>query len=179
MRYHGFDMRRLFPLAVALAPVFLAAAGCAQSNEAPTPIPITLAPASIVDNFSGTLKVAGSNYHQFNVPQNGVVRITLTTDSYAPLTDADGNTAPNPRTDPIPALTILIGTPSATTIGLQCSPIAFDGVAQFVVTAPGTTPQLSGNALTGNYCISVSDPAAALLDSILYKVTVARPDKAP
>src|SRR5436190_1335949 len=119
-------MRRFFPLALALAPVILAAAGCAQSAEAPTPIPIPLAPAAVVDNFSGTLKVAGSNYHQFNVPQTGVVAITLTTDSYAPLTDADGNTAPNPRTDPIPALTILVGTPAATTIGLQCSPIAFN-----------------------------------------------------
>src|SRR6266536_2866077 len=153
-------MRRVFPLALALIPVILASVGCGQSTESPTPIPIALAPASIVDNFSGTLKVAGSNYHQFNVPQNGIVRITLTTDSYAPLTDADGNTAPNPRTDPIPALTILVGTPAATTIGLQCSPIAFNSAAQFVVTTPGTTPQLSGNALAGNYCISVSDPAA-------------------
>jgi hypothetical protein len=168
------------PVAQWLAPavlVALAMAGCAQSTQAPTPLPIPLAPATVPDNFSGTLKVAGSNYHQFNVPQNGVVAITLTSASYAPLTDADGNTSANPRTDPIPALTILVGTPAATTIGLQCSPIAFNGAAQFVVTTPGTTPQLSGNALAGNYCISVSDASAALLDPVLYKVTVSRPDK--
>ena len=174
-------MRGCSPIARWLGPaVFaaLAAAGCAQSNEAPTPIAIPLASATVVDNFAGTLRVGGSNYHQFNVPQNGAVAITLTSTSYAPLTDADGNTSANPRTDPIPALTIVVGTPAATTIGLQCSPIAFNGAAQFVVTQPGTKAQLSGNALGGNYCISVSDASIELLDPILYKVTVARPDKA-
>jgi hypothetical protein len=174
-------MRRCSPIAQWLGPAILAAmaaAGCAQNAEAPTPIAIPLATASVIDNFAGTLKVGGSNYHQFNVPQNGAVAITLTTTSYAPLTDADGNTSENPRTDPIPALTIVVGTPAATVVGLQCSPIAFNGAAQFVATTPGTTPQLTGNALTGNYCISVSDPNSALLDPILYKVTVARPDKA-
>ena len=160
-------------MALALA---VAAGACSQSAEAPTPIPIPLAPATVVDNFSGTLKVFGSNYHQFNVPQNGVVGITLTSDSYAPLTNPDtGEPVPNPRTDPIPALTILVGTPAATTIGLQCSAIAFNGAAQYVVVTPGTAPQLTGNALAGNYCISVSDPNDQLLDPILYKVTVSHP----
>ena len=162
-------------MALALAPLALAA-GCAQSNEAPTPIVIPLAAASVVDNYSGTLKVLGSNYHQFKVPQNGQVAITLTSAAYAPRTDADtGLSVPNLRTDPIAALTILVGTPAATTIGLQCSPIAFNNVAQFVVTSPGTTPQLAGSALAGNYCISISDPNGALLDPIAYKITVARP----
>ena len=152
------------------------AAGCAQSNVEPTPIAIPLAAASVVDNYSGTLKVLGSNYHQFKVPQNGQVAITLTSAAYAPRTDADtGLSVPNLRTEPIAALTILVGTPAATTIGLQCSPIAFNNVAQFVVTSPGTTPQLAGSALAGNYCISISDPNGALLDPIAYKITVARP----
>jgi hypothetical protein len=38
-----------------------------------------------------------------------------------------------------------------------------------------TTAQLKGNALAGNYCISVSDPNAALTDSIKYTVNVAHP----
>src|SRR5258708_3016000 len=117
------SVRRFFPLALALLPAILAATGCAQSTESPTPIPIPLAPAAVVDSFCGTLKVGGSNYHQFNVPQTGQVAITLASNSYANVTDADGNSLPNPRVDPIPALTILVGTPAATTIGLQCSPI--------------------------------------------------------
>src|SRR5438477_205581 len=125
---------------------------------------------------TGSSSPTVSTYHQFNVPQNGQVGITLTSDSYAPLTDPDtGNPVPNPRADPIPALTILVGTPAATTIGLQCSAIAFNGAAQYVVVSPGTAPQLTGNALAGNYCISVSDPNDQLLDPILYKVTVSHP----
>src|SRR6266511_818438 len=120
-------MRRVFPLALALVPVILTAAGCGQSTESPTPIAIPLAPAGASDNFGGTLKVGGSNYHQFCVPQTGTVAITLTSTSYAALTDADGNTTANTRTDAIPALTILVGTPAATTLGLQCSPVAFNG----------------------------------------------------
>ena len=38
-----------------------------------------------------------------------------------------------------------------------------------------TTAQLKGNALAGNYCISVADPNAALTDAIKYSVTVAHP----
>jgi hypothetical protein len=163
-------------MALALAVV---AAGCAQSTESPTPIPIPLANATTVDNFQGTLKVFGSNYHQFNVPQNGQVAVTLTSVAYAPLTDADtGVQSPNPRTDPIPGLTILVGTPAATTVGLQCSPVLFNSAPQLVVAMPGATPQLTGSALAGNYCISVSDPNDALLDPVFYKVTVARPGAA-
>ena len=167
------SMRRVFPWALALA---MAAAGCGQSNVAPTPIPIPLAPASFVDNFSGTLKVVGSNYHQFQLKQPGEVDITLTTTAYAPTTDPDtGASIPSTRTDPIPPLLLLVGTPAATTIGLQCSPLAFNGVALLVETTAGNTAQLKGNALAGNYCISLSDQNAALLDPITYKVTVARP----
>jgi hypothetical protein len=167
------SMRRVFPWALALS---MAAVGCAQSNVAPTPIPIPLAPASAVDNFSGTLNLVGSNYHQFQLKQAGEVDITLTTTAYAPTTDPDtGASIPSTRTDPIPPLLLLVGTPAATTIGLQCSPLAFNGVALLVEATAGTTAQLKGNALSGNYCISVSDQKAALLDPITYKVTVARP----
>jgi hypothetical protein len=154
------SMRRVFPWGLALA---MAAAGCAQSSEAPTPIPIPLAPASAVDNFSGTLNLVGSNYHQFQVKQPGEVDITLTTTAYASKTDPDtGASIPSTRTDPIPPLLLLVGTPAATTIGLQCSPLAFNGVGLLVEATAGNTAQLS-------------DQNAALLDPITYKVTVARP----
>ncbi len=159
-------------MAVALA---ILACGCAKNSEAPTPIPINLAPAAKIDNYSGTLKVGGSNYHQFGFKESGIVAITLTSVGYANITDADGNSVPNPRTDAIPGLTIVVGTPAATTIGLQCSPIAFNGAAQFAVATPGNAPQLTGSALAGQYCISVSDPSVTLLDPVVYKISIAHP----
>jgi hypothetical protein len=169
------SMRRVVSLGAGLV-VCVAVAGCAQSNQAPTPIPIALAPATVVDNFSGTLKVSGSNYHQFQLKQPGEVDITLTSTAYAPTTDATtGLSTPSTRTDPIPALRILVGTPAATTIGLQCSPLAFNGQALLTTATAGNTAQLTGDALVGNYCISISDPNTALLDPITYHITVARP----
>jgi hypothetical protein len=124
------SMRRVFPWALALTVV---AAGCAQSNEAPTPVPIPLAPADTTDTFSGTLSILGTNYHQFCVEKAGEVDITLKSTAYAPTTDPDtGASIPSTRTDPIPPLTIVIGTPAATTIGLLCSPIVFNGQNQVV-----------------------------------------------
>jgi hypothetical protein len=168
------SMSRVFPWALALAVVVT---GCAQSNQAPTPIPINLAPADTIDTFSGTLSILGSNYHQFCVEKPGEVHITLTRTAYAPTTDPDtGASIPSTRTDPIPPLTILIGTPAATTIGLLCSPIAFNGQNLVVSDATaGNKTQIAGNALAGNLCISVSDPNGVLPDKITYQVTVAHP----
>jgi hypothetical protein len=167
-------MRRVFSWALALTVV---AAGCAPSSEAPTPIPIPLAPADTTDNFSGTLSILGSNYHQFCVEKPGEVYITLRSTAYAPTTDpTTGASVPSTRTDPIPPLTVLIGTPAATTIGLLCSPIAFNGQNMVVSDATaGTKAQISGTALAGNLCISVSDPTGTLPDKITYQVTVAHP----
>ena len=166
-------MRRVFPWALALA---MAAAGCAQSSEAPTPIPINLSPADTTDTFSGTLSILGSNYHQFCVEKPGQVDITLRSTAYAPTTNDAGDTVPSTRTDPIPPLTILVGTPAATTIGLLCSPITFNGQRMVVSDATaGNKAQIAGNALAGNLCISVSDPTGVLPDKITYQVTVAHP----
>lgn len=167
------SMRLGFGLMLALA---LAAAGCAKNSEAPTPIPIDLAPADTTDTFSGTLSILGTNYHQFCVQKPGEVDITLRTTAYAPTTDDSGATVPSTRTDPIPPLTIVIGTPAATTIGLLCSPIAFNGQNMIVSNATASTkPQIAGNALAGNLCISLSDPTGVLPDKITYQITVAHP----
>ena len=167
------SMRRVFHWALALA---MAAAGCAQSNQAPTPIPINLSPADTTDTFSGTLNILGSNYHQFCVEKPGQVDITLRSTAYAPTTNDAGATVPSTRTDPIPPLTMLVGTPAATTIGLLCSPITFNGQHMVVSNATaGNTAQIAGNALAGNLCISVSDPTGILPDKITYRVTVAHP----
>src|SRR5437867_2601637 len=168
------SMTRVLPWALACA---MAAAGCAQSNEAPTPIPINLSPTDTTDTFSGTLSILGSNYHQFCVEKPGEVDITLRSTAYAPTTDPDtGASIPSTRTDPIPPLTVLVGTPAATTIGLLCSPIAFNGQNMVVSNATASTkPHIAGNALAGNLCISVSDPNGTLPDKITYQVTVAHP----
>ena len=93
------SMTRVLPWALACA---MAAAGCAQSNEAPTPIPINLSPADTTDTFSGTLNILGTNYHQFCVEKPGEVDITLRSTAYAPTTDPDtGASIPSTRTDPI------------------------------------------------------------------------------
>jgi hypothetical protein len=168
------SMSRVFLWALALAVV---AAACTQSNQAPTPIPINLSPADTTDTFSGTLSILGSNYHQFCVEKPGEVDITLRSTAYAPTTDPDtGASIPSTRTDPIPPLTVLVGTPAATTIGLLCSPIAFNGQSLVVHDATaGSKAQIAGTALAGNLCISVSDPNGALPDKITYQVTVAHP----
>jgi len=166
------SMRRVLLLALGLA---AAAAGCAQSDQAPTPVQIALSPPTATDNFAGTLVVLGSNYHQFTVAAPGEVDITLTSTSYAPIVDDTGATVPSTKTDPIPPLQIAVGTPAATTIGLQCSVLVFNTQVMLVSTVPGTTAQLKGNALAGNYCISVADPTAALTDKIKYTVSVAHP----
>jgi hypothetical protein len=169
------SMRRVRLQALGLA-ACVAAAACAQSSQAPTPVPIALAPANAVDNFSGTLKVLGSNYHQFQLKQPGEVDITLTSTAYAPTTDPDtGTSVASTRTDPIPPLSLLVGTPAATTIGLQCSPLSFNSQVLLVTATAASAAQLRGTALAGNYCISISDANAALLDPITYRITVARP----
>src|SRR4029453_11987165 len=102
----------------------------------------------------------------------GEVDITLTSTAYAPITDPDtGATIPSTRTDPIPPLTIVIGTPAAPTLALPCPPIVFNGKNMVVNNAtPSNQPQIAGNALAGNLCISVSDPTGVLPDKITYQV---------
>jgi len=169
------SMRRVVSLGAGMA-LCAAIAGCAQSDQAPTPIPIPLAPPSAVEKFSGKLNILGSNYHQFQLKQAGEVNITLTSTTYAPTTDPNtGASIPSTRTDPIPALTLLVGTPAATISGLLCSPLAFNGQALLTTATASNTPQLKGNALVGNYCISVTDASGALLDPINYTVSVAHP----
>src|SRR6266853_4748752 len=135
------SMRRVFPLALGLA----LAAACAQSNVTPTPVQIPLSAPIVSDNFSGTLAVHGSNYHQFSVATPGEVDITLTGTSYAPTKDATtGESVPSTKTDPIPPVQIAVGTPAATTIGLQCSVLTFNTQFMLVSAVPSRTAQLTG-----------------------------------
>jgi hypothetical protein len=65
------------------------------------------------------------------------------------------------------ALTLTVGQPTLTTVGVQCSNL------MQVVAPPGASPQLKGQALAGTYCVSISDPNSVLPGAVTYAITVA------
>ena len=150
-------MKRLFP-AVAVALLAAACSGDVASTPVPTQ-PSSFAPPTNVETFTGTITILGTDSHPFAVPAPGEVQITLT--KIAPATDASAT--PSPDT----ALLLAVGLPSTTTIG-QCATL------QSVSAKPSETPQIKGHALTGAFCVSVTD-TGNLTDSISYTVTVAHP----
>jgi hypothetical protein len=160
-------MRRVFPLVFACA---MAAAGC-EKTGAPTPVPTPIAaPTTVEMPYTGTLLPLGSNLHEFAVQTDGEVDVTLTSETTVPVPDDPTANPPvvgTPATPVTTPLTLAVGTPSITTLGVTCLPY------KLVVTAPSVAPQLTGQALKGTYCISISDPAGALAGSVNYTITVA------
>jgi hypothetical protein len=158
-------MRRVFPLVTLLAVV---AAGCDKNSE-PVPIPTPVAPATITENFSGTLFASGSNLHSFEVKQGGQVFVTVTSVNTVGVA-ADPNADPPVLAVPsVPVtipLTINVGQPALTTLGVQCSHL------KSVEAPAGPSPQLSGQALAGQFCVSLSDPTGALPAASAYAITV-------
>jgi hypothetical protein len=127
-------------LAIVLG-VALSAAGCSDPIPPTTPTP---APASVSENFTGTLLPLGSNTHQFTVSQVGGIKLTL--DSVVPAA----------------AVGVGVGTPS----GANCVLI------QNLTVVAGPAMQISGTAtITGTFCISVFD-VGNLVESVDYSVTV-------
>src|SRR3954466_15091830 len=114
------DMRRVLPLGLVLA---LCATACAK-NTAPIPVPSPVAPATITENYTGTLFNLGSNLHSFEVKAAGEVHVTLTSVATVAV-DADPNATPPvvavPSTKVTIPLTITVGQPTLTTLGVQCS----------------------------------------------------------
>jgi hypothetical protein len=156
--------------ALALALVCaIAAAACDRQSE-PVPIPTPIAPATIIENYGGTLFVNGSNLHSFEVKVNGEVLVTLTSVATVPV-DADPNADPpvvaSPSTPVTTPLSLHVGQPTLTTLGVQCS------ILKLVDAAPGTTPQLTGQALNGTFCVSIADPNSVLPRAVTYTITVA------
>ena len=101
---------------------------------------------TILETFTGTLQVNGSNSHPFTVQQVGGVRVSIT------------------QIDPSSAVSVGVGTPS-TTSG-QCLAIS----SLTAVASPGT--QISGTAtITGNFCIAVVD-VGNLVEPVTYTITV-------
>jgi hypothetical protein len=156
--------RRLF--------VILAAAVVASScnkDTTPTPVPTPIAPPTTTENYSGTLFVLGSNLHSFAVKLPSEVDVTLT--AVATVAVPADPTA-NPPVVGVPSvpvtvpLTLRVGQPTLTTIGVQCSDL------MSVSTTAGSAPQLKGQALAGTYCVSISDPDDVLPSAVSYAITV-------
>ena len=151
--------------------ILLAASAC-NRDTTPQPVPTPIAPPSVTENYSGTLFVLGSNLHSFQVTKTGEVDVTLTAVTTV-LVPADPSADPPvvgiPPTPITAPLTLRVGQPTLTTIGVQCSDL------MSVQATSGTTPQLKGQALVGTYCVSISDPDNVLPRAVTYAITVAHP----
>jgi hypothetical protein len=158
-------MRRFWACAVVLA----AASACASSTE-PVPVPTPIAAPTITEHFSGTLSPFDSNLHTFEVKQDSEVHVTLTEVRTVAVEANPGATPPiaaspaAPYTNP---LTLTVGQPTLTTLGVQCSQL------KSVLAVVGSAPQLTGQALKGTYCVSISDPKNELPRAVTYAITVA------
>jgi hypothetical protein len=159
-------MRQVVPGILAVA---IVASACDKNGPA-VPVPITVASPSSVETFTGTLQVAGANLHNFQVSQPGEVDVTLTTETTVAVA-ADPTASPPvlavPAAPVAYPLTVRVGQPAISTLGVTCSNL------KAVETAAGGTPQLTGQALAGTFCVSVSDPNAALPQAVSYVITVA------
>jgi hypothetical protein len=142
----GLRRRRARVMASAMLGLAVVAASCSDPVAPPAPTPVE---ATITEAFSGTLLVAGSNVHAFNVSEVGRVRVTLTS-----LT---------------PGVTVILSV--GTLSGAVCAPAAVQGST--VAAQASETPQLSGTAtITGTYCVSVS-ATPAMTEPAEYSLTVA------
>ena len=159
------SMRRFLPLALACA---VGAAACDKNTE-PVPVPTPIATPTITENYSGTLNINGSNLHSFEVKENSQVLVTLTSVATVAV-DADPTTDPpivaSPAAPFTQPLTLRVGQPTLTTLGVQCSNL------KSVDAAAGAAPQLTGQALQGTFCVSISDPNAILPRAVSYAITV-------
>ncbi|HEV3057711.1 MAG TPA: hypothetical protein VGY48_05660 [Vicinamibacterales bacterium] len=161
-------MRR--SLALAIGGALLAAAAACTGNTTPVPISTPIAAPTITENYSGTLNVAGSNLHSFQVTNASEVDVTLLSLMTVAVVADPTQTPPVVGVPAVPVtipLTLTVGQPTLTTLGVQCSNL------KSVSAPPGPSPQLTGQALGGTYCVSISDPTSALPSAVTYAITVA------
>jgi hypothetical protein len=136
---------------VALAVWLLAIVMVACSSSTTSPTVPTLTPPTITQTFNGTLAVQGESSNNFTVGSAGEVRITLTSVGPPPI-----------------AIGVGLGSPS----GLTC--VLSFGSGAALTTLPGTTPQITGTALAGTFCVEVYD-VGNLTAATNYSVTVFHP----
>ena len=98
------------------------------------------------------------------------MRVTLsqlTAVEVAADSTADPPVAAAPATPVTAPLSITIGQGAVTTIGVQCASF------KTVVAAPGTTAQLTGQAIPGSYCVSITDTENVLPRASTYAISIA------
>jgi hypothetical protein len=146
-------MKRMRKWLPALLAACALASGCTSGDTASTvpTQPSSFAPPTMTETFTGTLTLFGTDSHPFDVPVPGEVDITLKS------------------TDPVVTtpITLSIGLPSSTVVG-QCATISS------VSATASNVPQITGHALAGKFCVSLSD-GGTLSDSVTYTVIVAHP----
>jgi hypothetical protein len=119
----------------------LLTAGCSNPSTPAAPTPVA---PTIQETFTSTLAPLGSNEHTFSVLQVGGIKVTLSS------------------VDPAATVRLGIGTPT----GPTCI------VLKSIDVGPGATPQLSGTAtITGNFCVSISDPGT-LVELVTYTINL-------
>jgi hypothetical protein len=154
-RRHADHMKHLFPLVLLTA---IAAAGCntqtADNSTSPTtPTTPTITEPAFTGTLSASQNGGQNNVYTFSVAQVGPLTVTLT--------------AAGPPSGV--GIGLAIGTPTFSTTGTTCSPIATNSNAQVGVNAP----QISGTvSAAGPYCLAVFGIPPITAD-LTYSVTVA------
>jgi hypothetical protein len=147
---HADRMKYLLPLVLVTAVV---SAGCNTQTADNSTSPTTpTAPTITEPPFAGTLSMGQTKVFTFSIAQVGPLTVTL-------------NAAGPP---PAVVVGLAIGTPTFSTTGTTCSPIA-SANAQVGVNAPQITGTVSS---AGPYCLAVYDVGTLTADTT-YSVTVA------
>lgn len=162
------SMRRVLSL------VFIAgcAAGAARCGKQTEPVPVTMpiAAPTLLDTFSGVVQPFGNFQYQFKVTVDSQVLITLTsvtTVAVAGDPNANPPVAAKPSVPVAYPLSVRIGQSSLTTLGLTCTSL------KAVTATAGAAPQLTGQALSGTFCVDISDPNGTLPEPVNITVTIA------
>jgi|SRR5947209_196599 len=147
----------------------VATAACSKQTD-PVPVPSPVSKPTAEETFNGTIQQAGSFQYQFKVSEDGEVYVTLKAETSVAV-DADPAADPpvvgKPAVPVTYPLNVRIGQSTLTTLGLQCTNL------KQVTTPPSGTPQLTGQALAGTFCVDVSDATATLPEPVTITVTIA------
>lgn len=146
-----------------------------DKNTDPVPIPTPVSPPTLTDNYSGTLSPGGTNLHFFQIQQSTSVQVSEVRVTLSQLTAVAVTADPtaNPPVAAAPAtpvnapIAITIGQGAVTTLGVQCASF------KTVVAAPGATAQLTGQAIPGSYCVSITDTDNVLPRASTYAISIA------
>ena len=109
-----------------------------------------MAPATISENYSSTLPIAGSKFYSFPVLQNGTVNITLTS-----------LTGPDVTEDM--TVDLGLGQPS----GFGCTP-----TSTVTVSTLTAAPQITGTYAPGVYCVRIADTTGILPATATFSISI-------